>query len=1128
MKRILSMVLIVALMITLITPVYADVAVQDDLVGHWSESIMREWIGEELISGYDGNSYKPNTAITRAEFCTLLNNVIGLTATENTVAFKDVAPSDWFYQTIKNAASNGWVSGYEDGAFYPNNPIKREEAAVVVKKILSQNAASQSTSLNHFKDYNEISTWSKEAIETLVNKGYLNGYPDGTFRAKQSITRGEAVAMLGKVFGEIFSAKGTYKGAKETTYENVTIASADVTLEDMMVKGDLYIAESVGNGDVTLNNVTVEGDIIVKGGGEHSIHFNNTNVLGALIVKKADNKIRIIASGTTRVNVTYLASGALLVEDELAADGFNNVILNAETLEGLEIELVGRFNTVEALTEGFKINLPEKSTIQQLNVNDKAVGFDVAGKGTIQAASVNANDSRIDVSVDKMSVGEKVKGVTANGKEMAGGTDANNPQAGGIAGGTTGGTTGPGSSGGSSSNDSKDDSKDDDKKDPTPLAVLTLSNTSVQMTTTQMITVTATVQSTTSSMVNANVIWVSQSPNAVSVSKNGSEVSNTGNQMVIENQLKASGTTSSAIITVYVVKEPSLSDPLVSSNVITSKNISVAIAKENTKMYTVYFEAYKGDTTSVPKQEVLPGQVVVMPVAPTKTGYTFKGWYLEDAKYDFSKPVEKDMTLKAVWEIATTKFVDDRFDTGYPKVTVNEDGYITVSLKLKNAPDSTVKAYLIADPYNTVLEPDKTAVMHGHTGSEDSIAWAKYNGYLEINDTSVHTIVTTAKTDDKKALVAIVLKDNTKVSIKPTIIEIEKTLVDELDEYPPTVGSIYINNSKTKIYVYTHDELDGSSNAEPTDFELTYMGNPVTITKVDVLEDAIKFYDAVELSVSGLTSDIQVSELALNYTGTGITDKAKIPNSFERFNNESIKSAQAMIPNVYVSSNLEYMRLKITPSIETDSSSFDKYNIKAYYASDFDAISADNELKLEFVNSPVGMGEVDFTYKIVNTPAQSDENKIYVVAEITTCAKDRMTIDSSTITPLIINPPVLIDGFSNANYFEVTYEGLVEGSVYGCSFDLKIVDSNDSIIDLSTFSGMGGAYGVPKSDADNNLSSQSKIHFMGNYYYGTLPTASSGMKVYIRYNPKHNHEYLKDISGKELKTPSDWIEVTIQ
>ncbi|WP_175438358.1 S-layer homology domain-containing protein [Fusibacter sp. 3D3] len=1123
MKKILSMVLIVALMITtMLTPVYADVAIQDDLTGHWSEIIMREWVGEGLVSGYAGNVYKPNAAITRAEFCTLLNNVIGLTPTENAVVFKDVTPSDWFYQTIKNAASNGLVSGYEDGSFYPNKPIKREEAAVIVKKILSKNAASKSASITHFKDYDEISTWSKEAIGALVDQNYLTGYPDGTFRATQSITRSESVAMLSKVFGEIFNAKGAYKGEKEVTYGNVTITSADVTLEDMLIKGDLYIAESVGDGDVTLNNVTIEGDIIVKGGGENSIHFNNISVLGALVVKKANNKIRIVASGTTRVNVTYLASGAILVEDELAAEGFNRVVLDAETLKGLEVELVGNFNTVEALTQGFRINLPEKSTIQQLNVNAGAVGFDIAGKGTIKAASVSANSSRIDANVEKMTVGDQAKEVTVNGNKVESGTNTDNTQAGGSVGGATGGSSS------NNSNDSKDssDSKEDNKNDQAPLAVLTLSEASVQMTTAQMITVTATVQYTTSSMVNANVIWVSNFPEVVSVAQNGSIISNTGKVMVTENQLNASNTTGSGIIAVYVVKDPSLSDPLVSDNIITSKSISTTVSKEITTMYTVYFDIDKGNTTSIPKQEVIHGQLAAEPSTPTQTGYTFKGWYLDDVKYDFSKPVHKNMTLKAVWEIRTTQFIDDRFDTGYPLVTINNAGYITVSMKLKAVPTSTVRAYLIADPYNADIKPDKTAVIHGHTGSGDDVVWTSYNGYLDINDAEVHTVTTESKPNDKKALVAIVLEEGITVSEEPTIIEIETPIVDELDEYPPTVADIFINNAKNKVYVYTSGKLDGSSTAAVADFQLTYLGNSVTLTGVDVLEDAIKHYDAVVLSVSGLASDIQVSELALSYTGTGITDKAQVPNALESFNHEEVQSAEAKIKDVFVSSTSDYIGINIIPGVETDYQTADNYKIKAYYASDFSAINSSNELTVKRVKTKFNMNHMDLGYEIVNPPSIVANYEIYIVAEVTTCARDRVTINSGTITPLVVNTPTLSSASYDSHYFNVFYEGLIDGSVFGCLFDIRIVNGGGTVVAETTLKGEG--HGNPERGAGDAYKGTSKIRFYENYYYGTLPTASSGMKVYMRYNPKHDDEYLKDISGKELKTPSDWVEVTIQ
>ncbi len=282
----------------------------------------------------------------------------------------------------------------------------------------------------------------------------------------------------------------------------------------------------------------------------------------------------------------------------------------------------------------------------------------------------------------------------------------------------------------------------------------------------------------------------------------------------------------------------------------------------------------------------------------------------------------------------------------------------------------------------------------------------------------------------------------------------------------------------------------------------------------------------MELSILGLDAGIQASDLSLSYTGTGITDKAQVPNVLEKFGPIEVQSAEVKIKDVFVSSTYDYIGLNIMPGIETDKQSADIYKIKAYYASDINAISSSNELVIENAKTRFNMESIDLGYSILNPPSNMLNNEIYIEAEITTCAGDRLTIDLGKLTPLVINTPTLLSASYDSHSFNISYDGLINDSAYGCLFDIKIVDNSEAIVLETTLKGEG--YCNAECDATGAYSGTSRIHFNTNYYYGTLPTVTSGMKVYIRYNPKHNDEYLKDLSEKKIKIPSGWIEVTIQ
>jgi uncharacterized repeat protein (TIGR02543 family) len=801
----------------------------------------------------------------------------------------------------------------------------------------------------------------------------------------------------------------------------------------------------------------------------------------------------------------------------LAAEGFGSVVLSAEDLKDMNVELVGNFDTVDVRTEGFAVNLGENTSVNKLNVSEKATAFTLAGKGTVKEAEVNANNTKLDVVIDKVNIGTKAEGVTANGKDVSAGyegqVDANGPKdttAGTTTGGTTGG--GGGNSGGTTT---------------TPLAVLTLSDSSVHMTTNDNVEITATVQYTTSSFTKANVIWVSEDTNVVKVNKYSTELSNASGIFKGTNTLAAFTTSAGVKVGVYVVKDAEASDLLASANVYTMKEIAVKVSLTTATLYDVVFEVKDGDTTTVPAQSIPEGKTATEPTLPTQSGYTFTGWYLNDVKYDFSTPITGDITLKAKWEVATVKYVDPLFDDGYPTLSVNDKGYITITVKLKETPSAKVTAYLIADPYNAHITPDVNAVIHGHTGSGDSPVWVAYNDYYELADADAHTITTTAKINDEKALVAIVLSDGSTTSTEPTIVEIEKDVTAELDTSTPSVADIYVNQDRTKLYVYTYDELDGDSTAATSDFQLTYQGSPVTITGVDVVENAIKYYDAIELTVSGLSASASSDDLKLSYTGTGITDRAQVPNKFDIFTFKSVQDSKAEIADVFVSSDLTVFGFTMTPGIEIDSESLHNYEIKAYYASSFASIDPSNELSITETDMGFNMNDISFVFDIDTQPRAATGYNVYIVANVTTCTRDRVTVNSSTIVPTVISTPTMISADYDTSFNEIviSYTGIIEDDIMGCYYDVAIKDSSDQVVATSFLRGEGYAY--YDTNTDGSYKGTSTVVFDGNFYYGTLPSTTSGLTLYIRYSPKHQDEYLQDVAGNEVTAPTAWIPVTI-
>ncbi|MGI6533560.1 MAG: S-layer homology domain-containing protein [Peptococcia bacterium] len=281
------LVLMVFILISACLPAIAiadDRLTFDDIQSHWAEQPINKWVEKGLVSGYGNRIFMPNQKITRAEFVVLINRVFGYHDAAH-ISHSDVSPNDWYFNDIAKAANAGYLAGYPDGTVRPNSPITRQEAAAILARVFSLDEKGKTFAdvnlndvIEHFKDKAKVASWSKEAIGLIVQCGYMRGYPDGTFRPKESITRAEIISVLDRVVGTLLNRPGTYGKAEETTTieGNVVINSPDITLRNIIITGDLYLTEGIGDGTVVLENVTVEG-IVVAAWDVKAIYKGDTN-----------------------------------------------------------------------------------------------------------------------------------------------------------------------------------------------------------------------------------------------------------------------------------------------------------------------------------------------------------------------------------------------------------------------------------------------------------------------------------------------------------------------------------------------------------------------------------------------------------------------------------------------------------------------------------------------------------------------------------------------------------------------------------------------------------------------------------------------------------------------------------
>lgn len=148
------------------------------------------------LKGYTDKTFKPNNNMTRAEFSSMISNILTIPENLQSVNFKDVSADKWYADDIKLVAGAGLINGYNDGTFKPANMITRAEATSIIIRMLD---LPKVNSINKFPDIN--GHWAYNDIVAASTAGLVDGYTDGTFKPEGYITRAEVTKIINNLLG---------------------------------------------------------------------------------------------------------------------------------------------------------------------------------------------------------------------------------------------------------------------------------------------------------------------------------------------------------------------------------------------------------------------------------------------------------------------------------------------------------------------------------------------------------------------------------------------------------------------------------------------------------------------------------------------------------------------------------------------------------------------------------------------------------------------------------------------------------------------------------------------------------------------------------------------------------------
>ena len=158
--------------------------------------VLNKEIHFNYVIGYTDGTIRPNNDISRAEVATiffrLLTDEARTQYDKTTSSFSDIKDGAWCCRAVSTLTNMGIIKGYTDGTFQPNKSITRAELATIIARFakLDVNTKTFSDITGH---------WAQKSIELAAGNGWINGYEDGTFRPNNNITRAETFAMINRV-----------------------------------------------------------------------------------------------------------------------------------------------------------------------------------------------------------------------------------------------------------------------------------------------------------------------------------------------------------------------------------------------------------------------------------------------------------------------------------------------------------------------------------------------------------------------------------------------------------------------------------------------------------------------------------------------------------------------------------------------------------------------------------------------------------------------------------------------------------------------------------------------------------------------------------------------------------------
>ncbi len=166
-----------------------------DIRGHWAQDYIAVLQKRGTIGGFPDGSFKPDQGITRSQFAAIAVKALGLPAGGREVEFRDLPKTHWAYKAICSASDAGLVGGFPDGSFRPEDQLTRAQALVILAKALNS-GSSETSVLDKYKDGTGVAAWAVPSVAKAASAGIIVNHPDPyQIRPADLATRAEVAAL---------------------------------------------------------------------------------------------------------------------------------------------------------------------------------------------------------------------------------------------------------------------------------------------------------------------------------------------------------------------------------------------------------------------------------------------------------------------------------------------------------------------------------------------------------------------------------------------------------------------------------------------------------------------------------------------------------------------------------------------------------------------------------------------------------------------------------------------------------------------------------------------------------------------------------------------------------------------